>query len=191
MITREQAYALLIEKLPNPGLVRHCQAVEATMRALAMRLGHEDEVELWGIAGLLHDMDWEATRQDIAAHTRKTCEWIDESNTGDNEALKRLILSHNYKNVAVTEPQNDGEWALYTCDELTGFITACALILPTKKLADVKVSSILKRFSQKAFAAGVHREQIQLYEEKLNIPLEEFVTLTLTAMQSIADDIGL
>jgi putative nucleotidyltransferase with HDIG domain len=191
MITRDQAHKLLIEKLPHPGLVKHCMAVEATMRALATRMGHEDEIELWGIAGLLHDMDWESTRSDITAHTKLTCEWIDETNTGDNEALKRLILSHNYTNVAVTEPQNDGEWALYTCDELTGFITACALILPTKKLADVKVSSILKRFPQKAFAAGVHREQIQMCEEKLGIPLEEFVTLTLTAMQTIADDIGM
>jgi len=191
MITRDKAHKLLIEKLPNEGLIRHCLAVEATMRALAVRLKHEDEIELWGIAGLLHDMDWEATRQDIAAHTRKTCEWIDETDDSDNKELKRLILSHNYKNIAEPEPTNDAQWALYTCDELTGFITAYALILPSKKLADVKVKSVLKRFPQKSFAAGVHREQIKLCEEKLNIPIEEFVELTLGAMQGIAGEIGL
>lgn len=189
-MTRDRAYNLLVEKLPHPGLVKHCLAVEATMRALASRLGHEDEMELWGIAGLLHDMDWDATRQDIRQHTRKTCEWIDEVG-GENEELKRLILSHNYKNVGEPEPENVREWGLYCCDELTGFITACALILPDKKLAQVKVTSILKRFPQKAFAAGVHREQIQLCEDKLGIPLEEFVTITLTAMQGVSEDLGL
>lgn len=190
MMTRDAAYNLLVEKLPHPGLVKHCLAVEATMRALAKRLGHEDEVELWGIGGLLHDMDWDATREDIAQHTRKTCEWIDAVG-GDNEDLKRLILSHNYKNVGEPEPTNDREWALYCCDELTGLITACALIMPEKKVAHVKVKSVLKRFPQTRFAAGVHRQRIQLCEEKLGIPLEEFVQITLHAMQDAADTLGL
>ncbi|MBI1863245.1 HDIG domain-containing protein, partial [Candidatus Microgenomates bacterium] len=94
MITREKAHALLIEKLPNQNLVRHCLAVEATMRALA-KYFNEDQ-ELWGIAGLLHDMDWEATRNNITLHTRKTHEWLKKIGE-DHPDLVRGILSHNYK----------------------------------------------------------------------------------------------
>ena len=188
MITRRRAFELLNEKLPNKNLVRHCIAVEATMRALAKRFN--EDPELWGISGLLHDMDWEATRDDITKHTHKTVEWLAEIGQ-DDQLLTRTILSHNYKNVGVDEPENAREWSLYCCDELTGFIVACALILPTKKIADVKVDSVIKRFPQQRFAAGVHREQIMLCETKLGIPIVDFVTLTLTAMQGVSEDIGL
>lgn len=188
MITRQRAYELLTEKLPNRNLVRHCIAVEAAMRRLAKHF--HGEPEKWGIAGLLHDMDWEETRGDITQHTKKTVEWLKEIGEEDQELI-RAILSHNYKNAGVDEPENAFEWSLYCCDELTGFIVACALILPSKKLADVKVESVLKRFPSKSFAAGVHREQILLCESKLGIPPAEFVQMVLEAMQEVSDDIGL
>lgn len=188
MITRDHAYELLVEKLPNQNLVRHCIAVEASMRALSKHFG--GDIEKWGIAGLLHDMDWEATRGDITQHTRKTVEWLKEIGEEDPELI-RVILSHNYKNVGVNEPANPFEWSLYCCDELTGFIVACALILPTKKLVDVKVESVLKRFPQLKFAAGVHREQILLCETKLGIKKEDFVKIVLEAMQEKHAEIGL
>lgn len=188
MVSRHQAYNLLIEKLPNRNLVRHCIAVEAAMRKLARHF--RSDAEKWGIAGLLHDMDWEATRHDITLHTKKTVEWLEEIGETDSE-LVRAILSHNYKNVGVDEPENAFEWSLYCCDELTGFIVACALILPSKKLADVKAESVLKKFPSKSFAAGVHREQIKLCESKLGIPLDEFIGIVLEAMQEVSEDIGL
>lgn len=188
MITRDHAYELLVEKLPNQNLVRHCIAVEAAMRKLARHF--EGDMEKWGIAGLLHDMDWEATRGDISQHTRKTVEWLKEIGEEDPELI-RGILSHNYKNVGVNQPENAFEWSLYCCDELTGFIVACALILPSKKLADVKAESVIKKFPSKSFAAGVHREQILLCESKLGIKIEDFVQMVLESMQEKSSQIGL
>jgi uncharacterized protein len=188
MIDRQKARALLEEKLPNKNLVRHCIAVEAAMRALAKHF--DEDVEVWGIAGLLHDMDWEATREDASQHTRKTLEWIAEAG-GADERIIDAILSHNYKNNGEHEPRNNMEWSLYCCDELTGFIVAVALVRPEKKLAPVELKSVLKRFPQKAFAAGVHREQIQLCEEKLGIKLEDFVALVLNAMKESSTEIGM
>lgn len=188
MINRQRAYELLIEKLPNRNLVRHCIAVEAAMGRLAKHF-HSD-IEKWRIAGLLHDMDWEETRGDITQHTKKTVAWLKEIGEEDQELI-RAILSHNYKNVGVDEPENAFEWSLYCCDELTGFIVACALILPSKKLADVKAESVLKKFPSRSFASGVHREQILLCKPKLGIEVPDFVQIVLEAMQRVSDDIGL
>lgn len=187
-ITRKQALALLEQKIPQKNLINHCLAVEAFMRALARHF-HKDE-DLWGMAGLLHDADWEVTRNTPTEHTLKTIEWLGELNE-TNKELINAILSHAHHVTGKEGPKTLLEWALYCGDELTGLIVATTLMQPTKKLADVSVESVLKKFKTKAFASGVDRTQIALCEEKLGIPLKKFIEICLTAMQRIAPQLGL
>jgi predicted hydrolase (HD superfamily) len=107
------------------------------------------------------------------------------------EELIDIILTHNYQHNGYRAPQTTAEWALFTCDELTGFIVAVALVRPEKKLELVEVKSVLKKFPAVAFAKPVDREQIRMCEEKLGIPLEEFVDITLSAMKEISQQLGL
>jgi hypothetical protein len=188
MIAREQALEILHKNMQNINLRRHCYAVEAVMRVLAKRF-KEDE-EKWGIIGLLHDGDYEKTKDTPEKHTLLMAEWLKEAGETDEEMLS-AILSHNYAHTGENSPKNKLEWSLYCCDELTGFIVAVALVRPDKKLASVTVDSILKKWNQKAFAAGVKREQIEECKPRLEIPLQEFVEITLTAMQGISNDLGL
>lgn len=188
MITREKASELLHENMQNINLRRHCYAVEAVMRILAKRF-KEDE-EKWGIIGLLHDGDYEKTKDTPEKHTLLMTKWLKEASETDEEILS-AILSHNYAHTGENSPKNKLEWSLYCCDELTGFIVAVALVRPDKKLASVTVDSILKKWNQKAFAAGVKREQIEECKPRLGIPLREFVETTLMAMQGISKDLGL
>lgn len=167
-------------------LRRHCLAVGAVMKALALKLGVDPElVEGWEILGIIHDSDWEETKETPEKHTLLTLERI------EGEKLKHALQSHNTKMTHLADLEGSMEWALECCDELTGFIVACTLVLPTKKLADLSVESILKKFPKKEFAKPVDRSQIAQCEEKLGIPLNEFVELTLRAMQQIASEIGL
>lgn len=187
-ITRDIAFKLVDDHIKNKNLVKHCLAVEASMRALARHF-NEDE-DLWGIAGLLHDADWEETQHDASLHTRKTMEWLD-THGEQNKQLRDTILTHNHHHNGERMPESPFEWALYTCDELTGIITATTLVRPDKKIASVEVSSVLKKFNTKSFAAAVDREQIKLCEGKLGIKLEDFIALILKAMQGISNDLGL
>ncbi len=199
MITREKALEIVNAHIANKNLVKHCLAVEATMKGLHGYLSRrdnprvvptEEEQNRWQITGLMHDADWEETRGDFNLHTKKTIEWLQAAGETDEEIIQ-AILAHNYNHNQSNPPKTPLEWSLYICDELTGLITACALILPEKKLASVTVESVLKKFPQKKFAAGVHREQIELCEEKLGIKLDEFVKIVLESMQKIAPDLGL
>lgn len=187
MITRDQAWKLLTEKMQNQNLRRHCLSVEVVMRALAKRF--EASAEKWGIVGLLHDGDYEFTKTDPANHAQLMANWVRELGETDKELLEG-IESHGWFHQG-RQAQTQMQWALFCCDELTGLIVASVLVLPTKKLADLSVESVLKKFPQKSFAAGVKREDIQKCEEHLSIKLEEFVKLALVAMQSIAPEIGL
>ena len=187
-ITREQAWELLTEKLTNRNLIRHALAAEATMRALAERLGGDPDV--WGVVGLLHDGDYEVTGEDLSRHALLMAEWLEEMGETDEEMLD-AIRSHVYAHTGDHAPTSTMGWAMYTCDELTGFIVAVALVMPEKKLSGVSVEAVLKKFKKKDFAKAVNREQIALCEEKLGIPLPEFVEITIGAMQGISDDLGL
>jgi predicted hydrolase (HD superfamily) len=117
-------------------------------------------------------------------------EWAREKGYEISEALAHAMAAHNWSNTGV-EPKNQMDWAIFCADSLTGLIVASALVLPTKKLADVKVSSVLKRFKEPSFARGTRREDIILCEEKLGIKLEDFVSLALTSMQKVAPEMGL
>ena len=187
-ITRDRALEILNTHLKNRNLVNHCKAVEVTMGALAEKLG--GNVDAWKMAGLLHDADWEETQEDPSQHTHKTIEWLKEAGE-DSEEIINCIFTHNHHHNGYRQPESKMEWSLYCCDELTGFIVAVALVRPEKKLSSVNVDSVLKKFNQVAFARPVDREQIKLCEEKLGIKLEDFVALTLSAMQGISDDLGL
>ena len=187
-MTRAKALKLLHKNMESPNLRRHCYAVEAVMRSLAKRFG--EDVDKWGIVGLLHDGDYEKTRETPEKHTLMMAGWLKKAKVTDKEILS-AILSHNYAHTSENPPENRLEWSLYCCDELTGFIVAVALVRPDKKLSSVTVESILKKWGQKAFAAGVKREQIKECEGRLGIPLPDFIDMSLKAMQGIAKDLGL
>ncbi len=188
MLSRDTYLNLVTTHIKNKNLVKHCFAVEAAMKGIARHMG-EDE-ELWSRVGLIHDADWEEMRDDFANHTKKTVEFLKQAGETD-ERIADAVLSHNYTRNGFRAPANNMEWALYTCDELTGLIVAIALVRPEKKLASVTVDSILKKFPQKAFAAGVDRQQIGLCEEKLHIPLPQFVEIVLASMQQEHEALGL
>lgn len=190
MFDLNKAKEFLHENMQSVNLRRHCYAVSAVMGALSERLGEEDQKENWEIAGLLHDADYEITKNDHTKHTHLAIEWLKKHDVSDN--VKDAILAHGWGYVPGNQmPKNNMEWALYTCDELTGLIVACALVKPDKKLASVTVATVMGKWKQKSFAAGVDRSQIEKCEEKLGIPLSEFIEIALTSMQKIAPELGL
>ncbi len=181
---REQAWQLVQEQVSNINLRKHMLATEAIMRALARRLG-EDE-ELWGLAGLLHDVDYDQTKDDPQRHSLVGAELLAEH--GVDPRIVQAVRAHN--EVHGTPRQTPLDKALYAVDPLTGLIIAAALIRKPSKLAPMTPEFILNRFKEKGFARGASREQISSCQE-LGLTLEEFVTVGLAAMQGIADELGL
>ena len=174
--------------MKNKNLLRHCLSVEAVMRALAKHFGEDEEV--WGIVGLLHDGDYEEVKDTPALHTIKMSEWLKGLGETD-EKIFSAILSHNFAHTGQNPPKNNLEWSLFCCDELTGLIVAVALVRPEKKLSQVTVESVLKKWKNPSFAAGAKREDIDKCEEKLGIKRENFIAIALKAMQGISDELGL
>ncbi len=186
-MNREQALELLHKNMQNENLRKHCYAVEAVMRALARHFGEDPDI--WGIAGLLHDSDYELTKDNPPKHTRIAQKWLEEKNV--DKRIIDAILAHGYGyEEGNPEPVTKMEWSLYTCDELTGLIVATALV-KGRSLDNVTAESVLKKFPEKSFAAGVDREQIKLCEAQLNIPINEFVATALDAMKGIHTELGL
>ncbi|MBA7501135.1 Ribonuclease Y [subsurface metagenome] len=183
-MTREEALDSIKANVENENLIKHMLATEAIMRALARRLG-EDEEE-WGLTGLLHDIDMELTEGDMNIHSKLGADLARE--LGASEAIAHAILCHNDTHGIPRETKLDK--ALFCADPLTGLITAAALVRPDKKLAGLEVKSVIKKFKQKSFAAGVDREQISLCSE-IGLELDEFIQLGVEAMQGIAADLGL
>ena len=181
-MTREEAYELAKSRLKNRNLFKHVLAVEAVMRALARHFG-EDE-ERWGLAGLLHDLDYEETKDDPERHTLVTAELL--QNYDADEEIVHAIKAHN--NRVPRESLMDK--AIYAADPVTGLIVAAALMHPSKKLAGIDVPFVLRRFKEKRFAAGANREQIRSCEE-IGLSPEEFLDIALRAMQGISEDLGL
>jgi len=183
-LIRKEVLNSINENVENKNLVKHMLATEAIMRALARRLG-EDEEE-WGLTGLLHDIDVELTGGDMSSHSKLGADLAKE--LGASEAMTHAILCHNEAHGVPRETKLDK--ALFCVDPLTGLITAAALVRPNKKLAGLEAKSVLKRFKEKSFAAGANREQIALCSE-IGLELGEFVELGLKAMQEISSDLGL
>jgi len=189
-MTREEAYDILLSLIKNENLIRHHLACEAAMKALYRRLNpnavSQDE-EKWGIVGLLHDADYELSKNHPSRHTLILEEKIGGKIPAD---IMYAIKSHNFQNNHV-EPQTFMDWSIYCVDELTGLIVAAALVHPDKKLASLDVNFIMNRFNETSFAKGANRDQIKFCEEKLGIALDEFMQITLSAMQAIAPELGL
>jgi len=190
-MNKQQATDLLHEKIKNENLRRHCYAVSAVMGALAERLGQSEDKEKWEIAGLIHDVDYEEVKDTAATdHTKVAAKWLEELEA--HAEIKDAVARHAWKFVeGAPEPKTQMDWALYTCDELTGFIVAVALVKPERKLSAVTLDSVTKKWKQKTFAAGVHREQIEMCDEMLGIPLEEFIEIAIVAMQTISTKLEL
>jgi len=187
-VDRKKAWEILTNRMKNQNLIRHCLAVEAAMKALARHF--KENEELWGIAGLMHDADYELTKDDTTKHALTSASWLKEK--GADERLINAVLAHGWKFVeGCPEPKNNLEWSLYCSDDLTGLIVAVALVRPDKKISSVNLDSVMKKWDSKTFAAGANREQIASCEEKLGIKLSEFISIVLSAMQGISKDLGL
>ena len=181
---RQQAWGLLCEYTKSKNLRKHALAVEAAMRAYAHRFG-EDE-ELWGVVGLIHDFDYEI-HPTAEEHPSKGAEILREK--GWPEEIVRAVLSHaRYAGVTRDSPV---EKTLFAVDELTGLITAVALVRPSKDIRDVKSRSIKKKWRDKSFAAGVNRADVEEGAADLGVELSDHIAVVLEAMQGIAGDLGL
>lgn len=190
-MTRDKAYNILTKHLKNKNLISHCLATEACMTGVFKHLfpeGEEKEKERWGIAGLLHDADYETTKDTPQRHGLALFEL--ENDVYFPEDVKYAIKAHNFEHTGI-EPHSQMDWALIICDPITGLIVANALVTPEKKLSAVTKESVLKKYKQKAFARGVEREKIALCEEKLHIELPQFTEICLKSMQNISKDLGL
>ena len=183
-MTQEEALDSVKANVENENLIKHMLAAEAIMRTLAKHF-NEDEEE-WGLAGLLHDIDAELTQGNMQTHSKLGADLVRE--LGVSEAVVHAILCHNEAHGIPRESKLDK--ALFCVDPLTGLITAAALVRPDKKLASLEVKSVIKKFKQKGFAAGVSREQIAQCSE-IGIEFDRFIELGLTATKAIAADLGL
>jgi putative nucleotidyltransferase with HDIG domain len=184
-LSRENALARLHEYVKNEKTIVHCLASEAVLRALAARLG-EDE-DRWGLTGLLHDVDVEVTNADPKVHALKAEELL--ADFGLDEEMLDAIRMHNDE--ATGRPRTEKlQHALAAGETITGLIYATTLVYPDKKIESVKYKSVRKRMKEKAFAASVNRDHIMECEE-LGIPLDEFIQLSVDAMRGVSDAIGL
>jgi len=183
-LDREVALDSIRANVDNENLIKHMLATEAIMRSLARRLDGDEEE--WGLTGLLHDIDVELTEGDMGSHSKLGADLVREM--GASEVMAKAILAHNEMHGVPRETMLDK--ALFCADPLTGLIIAAALVLPDKKLVNLKAKSVRKRFKEKGFAAGANREQIASCGE-IGLELDEFIELGVEAVQGIADDLDL
>lgn len=183
--TRQEAFELLKEFNKNESLIKHGLSVEAVMRHFAELLGEAD-IEKWGIIGLVHDIDYEKYPEE---HCIKAGIILRERNWPEDYI--HAIQSHGYGICIDVEPIEKMEKVLYTIDELTGLITATALMRPSKSILDMELKSVKKKWKQKSFAAGVDRGIVEEGAKKLDMDLDYIMEQTIRAMQNIAEDIDL
>jgi putative nucleotidyltransferase with HDIG domain len=183
-LTREAAWALLTEYTTGDSLRKHALAVEAAVRGYARRFGEDEEA--WGVVALLHDFDYEQY-PDLKDHPFKGAEVLRER--GYPAFVIRAILSHGEH--TNTPRESRLEHTLFACDEMAGFITASALVRPSKSVRDLEAPSVIRRMKDKAFARGVSRDDLRRGAEELGLPLEEHITNVIAFMRERADDLGL
>jgi putative nucleotidyltransferase with HDIG domain len=181
--SRESALSLVHHFVDSESLRRHMYAVEAAMRAYARKLG-EDE-ELYGITGLVHDMDYEKRPEE---HPLPAAEELRER--GYPEELVHAVLAHNHERTGV-EPEATLDRALLACDEVTGLIMAAALVRPSRSVMDLEAKSVMKKFKDRAFAAGVNREEVAEAVEAFGVDLREHIQFVIEAMRGIAAELGM
>lgn len=181
-LSRDIAYRLVLDKIGENNLLKHILAVEVGMRRVATHLG-EDE-DYWGLTGLVHDLDYNETKDDHARHTYVTAEWLAQYNLPPD--MLHAIRAHP-GHIPCETPL---DWALYSVDPTTGFVVACALMHPSKKLAAIDGEFMMRRFKEKRFAAGATRENMAACSH-LGLDLEEFLLLVHEGMTTITDRLGL
>jgi len=183
MPNREEAFALL-KAYNGPALVTHGLAVEGAMRYFGEKAG--EDANTWGIVGLLHDLDYEKYPEQ---HCHKSKEILEEK--GYPEEIIRAIMSHGWGICTDVEPLTKMEQTLYAIDELTGLITACALVRPSRSVMDLELSSAKKKFKDKGFAAGASREVMLKGAEMLGVSIDELIVDVIASMRAIAPSLGL
>ncbi len=181
-MTRAEALELLKQHLKNKNLIKHCLSVEACMRALAVRLGHDPAP--WGLAGIVHDLDYELTDKSPDFHTTETVKILREK--GLDETVIHAVQAHAGK-VPCESPM---DWAIYAVDPLTGLIISATLMHPDKKLRSIDLEFLKRRYKEKSFARGARREEIE-ESKNLGLGLDEFLSIAIAAMQGIDADLGL
>ena len=182
MLSREEAFALVTEHLKNKNLIKHVLAVESIMRVLADKFG--GDVEIWGLAGLLHDIDYEETKDSPEKHGYRSLEIIENLDVPDE--VRGAILAH----AGHTTRESMIDRAIYCSDPVTGLIVASTLMHPTKRIEGVDAEFVGKRFKEKRFAAGANRQAIASCSD-LGVELHEFFELSLSAMRSVSTELGL
>lgn len=183
-LNRQDAFDLLKEYNKSEHLIKHALTVEGVMKHFS-RIYNEDE-EKWGIVGLLHDLDYELYPDE---HCIKVREIMEEK--GISEEYIHAVQSHGYGLVADIKPENNMEKVLYTIDELTGLISAAAIMRPSKSILDLELKSVKKKYKSKGFAAGVDRSVIENGAQMLNMTLDEVINQTIIGMREVAEEIGL
>ncbi len=179
---REQALEIVRQHLKNKNLVKHSLAVEACMRSLARRLSQD--VEKWGLAGILHDLDYEITEKSPELHTTETVKILKEMDV--EPEIIQAIQAH----AGQVSCRSEMDWAIFSIDPLTGLIIAATLMHPSKKLKDVDPSFVKRRYKEKSFARGAKREDIEQIKN-VGLDLDEFISICLDAMQGIDKELGL
>jgi hypothetical protein len=183
-MTREEALKLVQEKIQNQNLIKHCLTVEACMREFAVYFN--EDVGKWGLAGLLHDIDYELTKDNPQQHSIIGAEMLEKS--GIDKEICDAVKTHN--EMHGIKPESLMAKVLLPVDPLTGLIIASTLVLPSKKIADVTAENILNRFKEKGFAKGANREIISKCSDA-GLTLEQFVEIGLRTMKNIAKELGL
>lgn len=182
--TYDEALSLLKEFNESDSLLKHAYAVEGAMRYIARKMGQDDEK--WGIVGLVHDLDYERFPDQ---HCRKSKEILEER--GWPVEYVRAVVSHGWDVCSDIEPATDMEKTLYAVDELTGLINAVAIIRPSRSVADLEAKSVMKKWKDKSFAAGVNRSVIEQGAAMLGVELRELITDVIMGMREVADKIAL
>jgi len=182
--TREEAWTILTDHVKSPSLLSHALAVEAVMRHVARKKSADED--LWGVIGLVHDLDYEEHPEEHLRHAPEILR-----SQGWPEEHIRAIASHGWGFFTDVAPVTDMEKALFAIDELTGLVAAAALVRPSRSVLDLPVKSVLKKWKDKTFAAGVDRKVIEKGAALMGVPLEELIADTIEGMKTIAETIGL
>src|SRR4030042_6886874 len=182
-MTRDEAIKLVQEKIQNQNLVKHCLAAEVCMQELAEKFG--EDKDKWGLTGLLHDIDYEETKNEPQKHSILGAEMLE--NLGLDKEIVDAVKTHN--EIHGITPESKMAKAIFTIDPLTGLIVASTLVLPSKKIADLTTENVLNRFKEKGFARGANREIISQCQKLLGLSLEEFTKIALEAMKKISNEL--
>jgi hypothetical protein len=185
---KKRALELLKTYIKNQGLIKHNLAAGALMKSLAHYYGKDEEADLWELSGLVHDLDWEMTQSEPEKHTEPAAEILREENFPPE--VIEAVYRHNF-HANHPAPETLMEKALYYTEEVTGLIVAAALVLPSKKISELTVESVMKRFKEKSFARGVDRGLLLEMEDKLGLKVAELIKIALPALQGIHEELGL